>query len=156
MHTRDEVTRRDAFAAFVAEHEPALKRAICAAAGIERGIDALQDALAYAWQNWDRISVMDNPPGYVYRVARSRVRTSRTVPVSFPPVTEHGAPWIEPGLPDALAALSVNQRTVVWLVLGFEWTLQEVADLLGMSIRSVRTHLDRGQRKLRRHLGADA
>jgi len=32
------------------------------------------EALAYAWENWDRLSSMKNPVGYLYRVGQSRAR----------------------------------------------------------------------------------
>jgi hypothetical protein len=32
------------------------------------------DALARAWSDWARIGAMDNPAGYLYRVAQSAAR----------------------------------------------------------------------------------
>ncbi len=61
-------------------------------------------------------------------------------------------PWIEPGLPDALNKLSARQRQVVVLVHGFEYTHQEVADLLGISRSSVQNHVERGLARLRSEL----
>jgi RNA polymerase sigma factor (sigma-70 family) len=60
---------------------------------------------------------------------------------------------VEPGLPAALAGLSELQRQSVWLVHGFEWSLTETAELLGISMSSVRKHVERGEGKLRRALG---
>jgi RNA polymerase sigma factor (sigma-70 family) len=59
----------------------------------------------------------------------------------------------EPALPGALGALSRNQRIAVVLIYAFEWTEQEVADLLGISRSSVRTHLERGLARLKGSLG---
>jgi DNA-directed RNA polymerase specialized sigma24 family protein len=39
------------------------------------------------------------------------------------------------------------------LVYGFGWTLREVAQLRGIKITSVQTHLERGLRRLRAALG---
>jgi RNA polymerase sigma factor (sigma-70 family) len=64
-------------------------------------------------------------------------------------------PWIEPGLPKALSGLSERQREVVMLLHCFEWTLGEVADLLGMSKGSVQVHDRRGMARLRRELGVN-
>ena len=61
-------------------------------------------------------------------------------------------PWVEPGLPGALNTLSARQRQVVVLVHGFEYTHQEVADLLGISRSSVQNHVERGLEKLRSKL----
>ena len=129
-----------------------MKRALCVAFGVERGVEATADALAYGWEQWGRVSVMANPAGYLYRVGHSRARTRRTPRPDFPAVPAD-SPWVEPSLPDALAGLSESQRLAVWLVHGFEWTATEVASLLDVSVSTVRKHLERGERKLRRALG---
>ena len=56
-------------------------------------------------------------------------------------------------MPAALSRLSVAQRQAVWLVHGYEWKLTEVASSLDVSIATVRKHLERGERKLRKALG---
>jgi DNA-directed RNA polymerase specialized sigma24 family protein len=140
----------DEFTAFVETHEARLRRALVAAVGTAAG-DALADALTYAWEHWRRVRCMDNPAGYVYRVARSRARP-RKVPV-LPPVDATRLPEVEPGLPGALAALPERQRVAVLLVHGFGWTHAEVGELLGISDSTVRNHLARGLDHLRRKLG---
>lgn len=65
---------------------------------------------------------------------------------------EHG---FEPGLPKALAALSQRQRLAVVLVHGYDYTLREVAELMGIKPTTVQIHLDRGLLRLRSLLGAD-
>jgi RNA polymerase sigma factor (sigma-70 family) len=62
-------------------------------------------------------------------------------------------PLVEPGLVPALGALSERQRIAAVLVYGFEWSLTEVAELLGVSVGSVQKHSERGLVKLRRALG---
>ncbi len=64
-----------------------------------------------------------------------------------------GIPDVEPGLPNALASLSKNQRVAVTLIIGFGWKLQEVAELLGVSKSTVQSHIDRGMKKLRARIG---
>ena len=61
-------------------------------------------------------------------------------------------PLVEPGLRQALAALSGRQRTAVVLVHAFDWPIDEVAQLLGTSPNTARTHLKRGLDALRRTL----
>ena len=63
------------------------------------------------------------------------------------------APWVEPGLPKALARLSERQRVVIILVHSLGWTFAETAELLGISIGTVETHVQRGLSRLRRSLG---
>ena len=144
---------RSSFTEFVAEVEPRLKKALCVGLGIERGVEATAEALAYGWEHWDRIRAMSNPAGYLYRVGRTRGRPRPHPGPLFPQSPPESFPWIEPGLPEALARLSEPQRVAVWMVLGFGWTLDETASLLDVSISTVRTHVKRGERKLRKDLG---
>jgi DNA-directed RNA polymerase specialized sigma24 family protein len=60
---------------------------------------------------------------------------------------------VEPGLAGALGGLSENQRITVFLVYAMGWTRREAADVLGISINSVGSHLERGLVKLRAALG---
>ena len=149
--------RRDdhGFEEFVAACEPRLRRALVAAYGGPAGREATAEALAYAWEHWDRLQAVDNLPGYLYRVGQSRTRRRRT-PVTFTPVVEHDDPLVEPGLAAALASLTVRQRTAVVLVHGFGWTLKEGGDHTGTKVTTVQNHLERGLTKLRRHIGGIA
>jgi RNA polymerase sigma factor (sigma-70 family) len=140
------------FDAFFTNAEPRLRRALVAAYGPERGREALSEALAYAWEHWDRVQTMDNSIGYLYRVGQSRTRPRRE-PELFPPLPTAQAPWTEPELPRALARLSERERVAVVLVNGFGWTLREVAEMIEVSVSSVQSYLERGLRKLRDALG---
>lgn len=141
----------DEFDAFVRLVEPALRRALVAAYGTERGRDATAEALAYAWEHWSEVSVMSNPAGYLYRVGQSRTRSRRRRP--FYEIREAEGPTIEPGLGPAVAALSERQRVAVVLIHGYGMTLREVAELTGIRITTVQTHAERGLRRLRAALG---
>jgi DNA-directed RNA polymerase specialized sigma24 family protein len=145
----------ESFTAFVKETEPRLRHALVAAFGQDRGLEATADALAYAFENWDRIESMENPAGYLYRVGRSRVRFTPIRP-SFAPVPVEQAPHVEPGLPSALRRLSEKQRVAVVMVHAYGWSREEAASLLGLSMSTVDTHLQRGLSKLRRVLGVIA
>lgn len=140
------------FAEFCARAEPLLRRALVAGYGVERGLEATAESLAYAWEHWERVRSMENAIGYLYRVGQSRSR-ARRVGLSFPPVPPEVPAWIEPHLPDALTALSERERLAVVLIEGFGWTHREVAEMAGVSVSSVQSYLSRGLRKLRRRLG---
>jgi len=142
------------FSAFAAVAEPKLRLALGAAFGFDLAEEATAEALAFAWEHWDRVAGVDNPIGYVFAVGRNKLRRSlkRRHPY-LPPAQSAELPWIEPGLPKALGTLSERQREVVMLLHCFEWTLGEVADLLGMSKGSVQVHDRRGMARLRRDLG---
>jgi RNA polymerase sigma-70 factor (ECF subfamily) len=149
-----ERVRVETFTAFVVAVEPRVRRALSAAFGAQAGRDATAEALLVAWKNWERVAAMDNPSGYLYRVGSNEARKPKQAALAkdFSEVTEH-IPWIEPELARALAGLSEQQRTVIALVHGFEWSLGEVADLLGISKSTVRTHEQRAIESLRRLLG---
>ena len=140
-----------AFEAFVRDAEPRLRRALIAAYGIEEGRDAVAEALAYAWEHWDRLAAMSNLAGYLFRVAQSRSRRRRA-PVLFerPDPGEHR---FEPALPGALAALSQRQRLAVVLVHGYGYTHREVSELTGIRQTTVQNHVERGLARLRLLMG---
>jgi DNA-directed RNA polymerase specialized sigma24 family protein len=143
----------DSFTEFLERVEPRLRIALIPTLGLDIAREATAEAFAYGWEHWDRLAVMDNPAGYLYRVALTAGRRTATVTVALPRVQSGEFPWVEPGLPDALSLLSARQRTAVWLVHGLGWRRTEVAELLGVSQDTVRTHTERGLAKLRSALG---
>jgi RNA polymerase sigma factor (sigma-70 family) len=145
---------RAAFEHFVGEVGPRLGRALAAAYGFEDGQDATAEALAYAWQHWQRLQHIENLPGYLFRVGQTRGRRRKRLPVLFE-IDESGDHRFEPGLPRALAALTQRQRLAVVLVHGYGCTLREVAELTGTKPTSVQNHLSRGLARLRNSLGVD-
>ena len=147
-----EPTRERAFADFMVEAEPRLRRALVARYGGEAGREATAEALAYGWQHWDRLAAMTNPVGYLYRVGQSHGRRMHRPRHAFPAPDARTMPWVEPALPSALAKLSPKQRQVVVLVHGFQYTHAEVANLLGISKSTVQNHVERGVASLRKRL----
>jgi RNA polymerase sigma factor (sigma-70 family) len=144
-------TSRDGFEEFVRETEPQLRRALVAAYGSEAGRDAAAEALAYAWEHWEKLQNIRNLPGYLYRVGQSRSRRRK------PAVLFETPSWperdFEPGLPAALAALSLRQRQAVVLVYGYGCTVREVSELIGVKQTTVHNHVRRGLARLRKSLG---
>ena len=149
-------TKSDLFTDFVREVEPRLHVALIALMGTDNAREATADALLWAWENWERVETMENPAGYLYRVARTKARKLfRTLPVL--PAAPHGdMPWVEPKLPDAVARLPESQRVVVVMVHALGWTQAEVARFLDLSHGAVQKHAERGLAKLRRSLGGAA
>ena len=146
-------TAVDSFTEFARDAAPRLRRALVAAFGEQEGQEGMAEAMAYAWEHWERIQAMDNPLGYLYRVGRSRglwgFRRPGRLPRPDPPTDQ---PWVEPALPRALERLSKRQRTAVLLVKGYGCTFHEVADILGVSPNTVHKHVDRALIKLRNDL----
>jgi DNA-directed RNA polymerase specialized sigma24 family protein len=141
------------FEEFVGTVEPSLRRALVGHLPPHAVPDALAEAFAYAWEHWERLQTLENPAGYLFRVAQSRSRSRR--PGLPPPPDPSRLPHVEPRLGDAMKALSTQQRSVVWLVHACDWTYAETADALGISPSAVGTHLARGMAHLRADLGAN-
>lgn len=143
------------FEQFASERGPALRAALVAAYGPEVGLDAASEALAYGWEEWPRLSAMDNPAGYLFRVGQSAARRLQRRPAQLPAPPADDLPNFEPRLLPALAALSDGQRICVALVHGYGYPIVEVARLLDVSHSTVRTHLLRAMQHLRTALEVD-
>ena len=146
MHTFDEWANAS---------EPRLRRAFVASYGLDVGADVTAEAMAYAWEHWTRLRTMDNPTGYLFRVGQSAARRSRRPSGLLPVPPQQELPNVEPRLIDAVNQLTESQRICVVLVHAFGWSQQEVADVLGVSHSTVRTHLARGIASLRLTLEVD-
>lgn len=149
----------DDFENFAADAGVRLRRAFVGSLGVDGAAEASAEALAWAWENRERLSLMDNPVGYLYRVGRSRSRR-RARPLVMPSPGELGIPEVEPGLVPALLELTDRQRTAVWLVHGCQWRHNEVADAMGITPTAVATHVQRALGRLRTrlegtHVGCD-
>lgn len=144
------------FEEFVDRTGRRLRAGLVAAFGPQVGADATAAALAYGWEHWDRLSQMANPAGYLYRVGQTAARRSHRphgyLPV--PPPSEIAD--FEPRLVPALERLTEPQRVTVVLVCAYGWLPTEVAELLGVSLSSVRTHQARALTKLAEELRVHA
>jgi DNA-directed RNA polymerase specialized sigma24 family protein len=138
------------FRAWVEEAEPRLRRAYAGVRGPDDARDAVAEALAYAWEHWDRVSEMANGTGYVFRVGQSRTRARKRPDLPAPAAV--GLPDIEPGLVPALRRLPDQQRTAVWLVHACDWSHTEAAEAMGISPSTVATHVARALAALRQRL----
>ena len=152
------VSVAETFTEFARVAEPRLSLALGAAFGFDVAQEATAEAMAFAWEHWDRVTKSANPVGYVYGVGRNKARRSlnrRRIPY-LPPVRLSEIPWVEPGLPRALGLLSERQREGVMLLYCFEWTFKEISELLGMTRGAVQVHERRGMTRLRKDLGVEA
>lgn len=149
-----EVAAQHEFEAFVARSEPLLRRALVASYGPMVGRDATVDALSWAWEHWTRVAPMENPVGYLYRVGQTSAQRyfSAPRPGVLPAASSDGEPDVQPELADALLRLSLQQRATVVLAHGYALSQREVAAVLGISVSTVREHLDRGLTRLRNEL----
>ncbi len=137
------------FESFARAARPRLLRALAVVRGDEAA-DGAAEALAYAWEHWDRVGSMGNPIGYLYRVGQSRTRRRQTP--ALPPPEAIGLPDVEPALIPALLRLPEAQRTAVWLVHACQWRYAEVAEAMGTTTSMVGNHVARGLARLRQEL----
>lgn len=151
----DSTTVEETFAVFASESGDRIRHALVAGFGPEVGTDAAAEAMAIAWEKWDRVSHSSNPAGYVFGIGRNVARKAGRAKRLFPAPARNREPWVEPGLPDAISNLSEKQRTAVLLTSGYGWTCREVADFMDVGISTVQAHVERGMAKLRSSLGVD-
>lgn len=145
----------ESFDDFVAATSPRLRRAFVARYGVELGNEALADALSWAWENRERLSEMDNPAGYLYRVGQTSVRRNvRRRRRALLPPEEPGdtVPESDLGLHIALDRLTDDQRVAVLLVHAHGYSYADAAALLDIPVSTLRNHIHRGMKQLRRHL----
>lgn len=145
----------ESFDAYFRVAEPLLRRALVAGFGSEVGRDAAAQALEYGWRNWSRVSGLDDPTGYLYRVGErwARRHRRRLAPVLFGPSLAPSDRHFEPTLTKALSNLPRRQRQVVVLVHGYGLSHSEAAALLNVARSSVQNHAERGLAALRRSIG---
>ena len=146
----DEVADFDAFARRCG---PDLRRVLVSRYGVDVGVEAAADALAYAWERWDRVGAMANPTGYLVRVGQSAARRYRRRRVVMPDRIADAESTFDPRLPRALERLSPRQRSAVVMICVHDWTYPAAAAVLGVSESTLRNHVRRGLDSLRRELG---
>jgi DNA-directed RNA polymerase specialized sigma24 family protein len=146
------------FAEFVKVDGLRLRRIMTARYGVEAGGDIHAESMAWAWQNWAKLQAMENPVGYLYRVAQSSARPHHrwlrrtSFPSKFP---ERWHLDEDSSLFNSLSSLSEAQRVSVLMVHGHQWTYAEVAEALECSVSAVTNHVHRGLATLRRQLESE-
>ncbi|MBO2448092.1 SigE family RNA polymerase sigma factor [Actinomadura barringtoniae] len=129
--------------------------------------DLLQVAYERVAKRWKRVS-RDNPEAYTRKVLvnlaideRKRRARRGDMPVGMPTDVERaaGAPAV-PGGPDGeldevLRSLPAKQRAVVVLRYWCDLNEQEIAETLGISRGTVKSHTARAMAALRAHMGQE-
>jgi RNA polymerase sigma-70 factor (ECF subfamily) len=119
--------------------------------------DAAQEAYVRAFKRWDRVRGLDRPERWVARVAINLVldgrrKTRRETPLQ--PEVEHAAHdqvetiWVRWNL----GRLTPMQRAAIMLRYVDGMPVADVAETLGRSTDTVKTHLRLGRQRLRRLL----
>ncbi len=130
----------------------------------EAADDLVADALLAAWERWSTVQNADNPRAYVRRIlvnlAAGRVRRLvryRSKVRLLGVTADHTAhlPDIGAGLDvtEALGSLPNRQRECIVLRYGMDMSETDVAELLGVSVGTVKSQTSKGAAQLRGLLG---
>ncbi|WP_018639955.1 SigE family RNA polymerase sigma factor [Parafrankia elaeagni] len=152
----------DDFQTYFAERLPGLLRlAYLLTADAAAAEDLAQTALARTFVAWRRVRASDSPDAYVRRIlinAHRRQFRTRRIAETLVSVVPDQAPGgggelaaVEDraGLAAALAVLPRRQRAVVVLRYCEDLPEARVAEILGCSVGTVKTHASRGLARLR-------
>lgn len=153
----DVIEEAAGFDEFVAARGDALWRTAWLLTGdAHRAEDLVQTALAKAWPKWDRIAADGSFEAYVRRVlfttyvAWWRRRWNAEVPTErLPERAAEERPDLGADLVLALARLPRGQRAVVVLRYVEDLTERQTADLLGISVGTVKSQASRALAALR-------
>lgn len=138
------------FDEFWLEHRVRVAAAVAVSIGDrDLAADAVDEAMARAYQRWSTVGRLEFPAGWVYRVAlnwsRSVHRRRRRTPPGW--LTSDGAandqPPMEPAVTTALAALPSAQRDVVVCRLLLGWSEAATAAALKTRPGTVKSRLSR-------------
>ena len=126
--------------------------------------EATHEGMVRAFQRWRRIKHYDSAAGWVYRVglnwARSRIRKTRKEVLAgvsqefepMAPVDSRSLFAADSALGVAVAALSVEARSVVVLRYVLGWSTADTAAALGVAEGTVKSRLSRALRQLETQL----
>jgi RNA polymerase sigma-70 factor, ECF subfamily len=150
---------------FQAEHRALFRALYLIVGNTQEAEELMQDAFLKVWERWDRVSRMDNPAGYLCRIAvneaRSRIRhlrlaARRTIASAATPPPE---PFADVDLRDelvrALASLSERQRMALVLTDLLDVSAEDSARLLRVKPPTVRSLASQARAALRVRLGAE-
>ncbi len=116
--------------------------------------EAVDEAMARAYQRWSRVQALDNPGGWVYRVglnwSRSMLRRALRPAPAWVTTAETGVDGggLDPTIDRALAQLSVEQRAVVVCRLLIGYSEAQTATALGVRPGTVKSRLARATARL--------
>ena len=122
-----------------------------------------QDAFLALWERWDRVSLMDDPTGYLYRTAMNGFRKRRRRAALAVRRALHIAPSDDlfaqadarQVVAHALAGISRRQRAALVLTELLGFTSEEAGRLLGVKPVTVRVLASQGRAAMRTSMGAE-
>jgi RNA polymerase sigma-70 factor (ECF subfamily) len=122
--------------------------------------DLAQEAMARAFERWDRVQAAARPNGYLYQIAfnlhRSRLRRAKRALVvrgRVPTRTETNIGQTRLEVIEALSSLPRSQREALLLVAWLGFSAEEAGRILGIEAASIRGRVHRARTALRERFG---
>ncbi|MFF2026698.1 RNA polymerase sigma factor [Streptomyces sp. NPDC058171] len=159
------------FSWFFARWEPQVRRYLVWLEGDHSVIDdAAQETMISAFRYWETVKVLDRPQAWLFKVAGQRLGDAQearrrlgvsTDPYELPDRSPPGARDEFSVHDDRLAILEAvrklppQQGAAIGLQVQHDLPLNEIADIMGVSTGSVKTHLHHARKALKLLLGED-
>ena len=147
---------------FEAEHERLYKALYFVTGSQQDAEELMQDAFLKLWERWDQIHTIDDPTGYLFRVAlngfRMRRRHAAVAIRKSSPAAEHRDVFrdaeMRADVRQLLLALTPRQRAALMLVDLLEYPSDQAASILGVRASTVRSLATQARQALRAMEGA--
>ncbi len=152
--------RFDSF--FAEEHERLFKALYFVTGNRADAEELMQDAFLKLWERWDEIGRIDDPTGYLFRVAlngfRMRRRRAANAIRKVIPIPENRDAFLDAEMRtdvrQLLLEVTPRQRAALLLVDLFGYPSEQAARILGVRPSTVRALATKGRRALRMTEGA--
>ena len=142
---------------FTREHANLFRALFLITGSIPEAEELMQDAFLKVWERWERVSEMENPAGYLFRVAvNNGLRRIRRIAMGAKRVLASGQPddpFAAADLRDevvrSLAALPERQRAAIVLTDLVDLSAEEAGKALGVTASTVRSLASQARQALR-------
>jgi len=148
---------------FESEYERMFHTLFLTCGNREEAEDLTQEAMARAFEHWDRVRAAQSPARYVYKIAFNLLRRRRQraalgrLLLRREVEREDSIAKVErrAGIVEVLLELPLGQREALVLVDWWGMSSTEAGRILGIKPASVRSRLHRGRTALRKLLGGE-
>jgi RNA polymerase sigma factor (sigma-70 family) len=161
--TEEETADFDTF--FERQRDPLFRRMWLVTGDRAEADDVVQEAFLRLLGRWDRVHVLEDPEGYLYRTAfnvlRSRIRRAKLAVRKAVGSASQGANDFEAAearhvVARAMRGLTERQRSVLVLVELLGYSANDAAEVLGIRPSTVRSTATQARAAMRATLGGEA
>lgn len=143
---RDDLTFEDFWGS---AREPIRRALLLSLGDADLAEEAVDEAMVRAYARWTYVTSLEDPSGWVYRVARnwavSRLRWSRRRPTQPIERLDRASTGPEPDLDlrDVLGSLSIDHREVLVLRFYLDWPVDRIATAVGVPAGTIKSRIHR-------------